>query len=130
MTERDIVIHDATPDDMNFVRSSWMRTYRDSAVLRALGPAYGTWRVVIDAALASGVVRVARPMVSAHKGVVVGWACIESACIHYAYVRESHRGLGICRELTSGKPLETRTHALNGKFDSLRYVAYGSDHGI
>ena len=93
-----------------------------------MGPAFGTWRLVIDSMMATGMVLVARPTES-DTDMVLGWACTNKMAegkdvLHYVYVRDTHRGLGIAKQLLQLYWLDDKTHLVPGKFDALRYVGY------
>lgn len=121
---KPVAIELATPEDLNYITSTWMRSYQSSAVGHALGPsAYATWRIVIGACIEHGATFVARPLDDV-ADTILGWACTEGGTLHYAFVRPAFRSLGIATQLLARHVLETKTHAMQGKFDALRYVSY------
>lgn len=94
--------------DLNFVRSSWLKSYRRT-VPDVLNDVYFRlhWEVAMGLLDRPGV----RSLVacsSADDDQLIGWACGEPgaggkgrALAHYCYVKHTFRGMGIARQLVS-----------------------------
>ncbi len=93
-------IRAAEPGDMDFVGSTWRRSYDRAEYARA--PSLLTYiasqRAAIDRALAAATVDVAYSV--EHPEVILGWvAHAERAVLHYLYVKDRYRRLGIGQAL-------------------------------
>jgi GNAT superfamily N-acetyltransferase len=99
-------IRDATSDDLVWVRSSWLDSYRQHTTHRLVRqmPAaeyFQRWRSVI-----AGLLEDARVIVAIHPkapDTVCGWACFAAHGmpfrLHYVHVRERLQHKGVAREL-------------------------------
>ncbi len=119
-----ITIRVATPDDIPFILSTWLRGLRYGCELFELIPDaiyYQRYKQVIEAILAKSEVRVATLPDDA--SVIVGYAVLAPDVLHWVYVKQAWRKLGVARQLVpavrsvthitkvgqkilSGKPIE------------------------
>lgn len=105
-----VLIRPATEADLPLIFSSWIRSYRhgNPATLRQ-GRSYAeSQHRIVERLLARAEVRVA--CYSGSPSLILGWACIErkNSTIHYCYVKNAYRGLGLVRSLLGsllGQPL-------------------------
>ncbi len=89
------VIRPGTDDDIPFVYSTWIKSYRRTD----LRPAELHARIERLLATTAAIL-VCTP--DGAPGTIVGWACVDIAGhLHYVYVRASHRRLGIARQLVA-----------------------------
>lgn len=99
MTE--IAIRDLRPDDLRYVMDSWLKSYlagrthawRHVDYKRAVRG----HRRVVDELRKRARIRIA--VDPAADFVILGWACADSECLHYVYVKKKFRRAGIARVL-------------------------------
>lgn len=91
----------ATPEDLKIVRHSWFESYRRGG--KAPSVRFDFYdhgqNFIIKRALERGVTTVAYAQVAEDE--VCGWANQEGDCLHYVYVKQAYRRLGIASELAS-----------------------------
>jgi GNAT superfamily N-acetyltransferase len=101
-------VRDFEPEvDGNFVYSSWLNSYRESAIggwksptgeAMALGVYYKRARSRIDALIKRGAeLKVACDPEDTN--IILGWMCAEDPVLHYVYVKEAYRRQGIALSL-------------------------------
>lgn len=105
----DIVLRPFIPDDKAFVTQSWMRSYWDGAIARdhrIAPPTYNLYqRRIIDDIVArpNAVGVIAHPQ--GDVDVIIGWIIFEVddplRVVHYIYVKEAFRRLGIAKRILS-----------------------------
>jgi GNAT superfamily N-acetyltransferase len=92
------------PDDVAFIYSSWMKSYRASEPHMASDDYYSLQRLRIDRLIAKHGVLVVYP--EGRNRVIAAWACLDlarEAVAHYVYVQREYRGRGIARILLTGR---------------------------
>lgn len=134
-----MILRSPLPDDLRFVRSTWLQSYASSDFARLCTPSEQEWfrhasddererrgaggrayfdgqRALIERLLASSVVLVAEGDAGNLDGFVCGWP---RALLHYVYVKQPRRKRGVARALLDAlhlKPGErvTYTHRAAG----------------
>jgi GNAT superfamily N-acetyltransferase len=94
MSPTAFIVEPATDDDINFIRSSWMRSFADSSWARGAGPAYWAGHKEIRDRLLDE----CPPVVARLEGLptsICGWACFAPDVVHYVYVRERWQRNGV-----------------------------------
>lgn len=120
-----VIVRPMHDGDRNFVRSSWLRSYRE---LTKWAPKDAYFRLHHD--VVEGLLARARCVVAAAKdddAHVLGWACGEPSdshpLLHFAYVKQAYRNHGLATKLVDaaleGSPpreraARTLTHAVSG----------------
>jgi len=109
----DIVVRDGRPDEEALVYKSWVGTYSSSLFARGISRGLFEERhtkLVRDILKRGGVIRVAHA--AEEPDAILGWAVIERPnVLHYVYVKEPFRRLGIARRLVAEVPARFRfTH--------------------
>ena len=98
-TRPNIQLRLATEDDINFIFHSWLKSYRNSQVVRNLNNSvyYTEHHKVIEHTAKSAMFIIA--CAASDPLHLYGWACAEMIdgvfCLHYVYVKHAFRGLGI-----------------------------------
>lgn len=93
-----IAIRAAKPYDTPLIFSSWLRSYkacRDKHVEQTVY--FKEHHKLIDRLLAEGQVLVATPQDDAD--TILGWCVKSGGCLHFVYVKEAFRRLGIGKAL-------------------------------
>lgn len=101
----DIIVRDARPADLNFVRSSWLDSYSQSALGHAMGATlyYERWEPRI-----SHILQRARTLIAClatDEDVILGYLVYEDhdePIAHYIYVKRDLRRGGVATELLRG----------------------------
>lgn len=91
-------IQPAKPDDLNFIRSSWLRSFADSHIARHAGHAYWPGHLRVRDRL----LEECPPVVARLEGEptsICGWACFGPDVVHYVFVRERWQQLGVAKLL-------------------------------
>jgi hypothetical protein len=105
----NIEIREANLDDLPFIYSTWLRSYRyASQFAKKLSNAifYEMHHKVIDGFISrGGRVSVAHPV--GEPGVILGYICVEAnqPLIQYVYVKKSFRKLGIAKSLYNAQKI-------------------------
>lgn len=101
MTDQlDIVLRDGTPDDVAFIFSSWIKSYAASDVARSMDRRVydAEQHDAIEAALARS--RVIIACLASAPESIFGYAVVENDhTLHYVYVKQTYRRLGVARAL-------------------------------
>lgn len=88
------------PDDLNFVRATWMRELGPTRLGAWLGSTLADYAIIRDRCIQDGEVQVAT--LESEPTAVCGWACTEGpGVLHFVYVKERWRGNGLVRMLLS-----------------------------
>lgn len=111
------MIRPALPEDMRFVRSSWLQSFADSDFARILTPKdvwerreasneyYDCQRLIIEVCLDTAAI-----YVDADTNMIDGWLVCEPGLVHYVYVRQSARGRGVARRLLEAAGIHASGH--------------------
>jgi hypothetical protein len=105
LTEIPIRIRKATEADVSFIFNSWLKSYRDSFFARGVASNmyFSEHHKVIERILKTCEVYIACDDADAMN--IYGWACAEfidnTFVIHYSYVKQMYRFLGIANLLIS-----------------------------
>lgn len=106
--------------DYGFVKDSWWRSYRDSRKGDGVNPSLRWVRVrdfengmdrLIDRLILSADFAVCCKDINLDK--IYGWGCASNGVLHYVYVKEPFRRIGIGREIVAAlglKPPLVATH--------------------
>ncbi len=101
------IIEPATADDLNYVRSSWLRSFADSHLARHAGPSYWPGHKEVRDRL----MEECPPIVARLSDVptsICGWACFGPDIVHYVFVRERWQKNGIAKLLLEPLTLAPR----------------------
>ncbi len=103
-----IVIRDIEPDDRNFIIATWVRSYKPLARVNSSDVYEWGQRELIRRLLLAH--RVCVACQSDVPSSILGWVCAEpkNRTVHYAFVRQELRDIGIARKLI--------TEALGGAY--------------
>lgn len=103
--ELPVDIARATVDNLNFIRDSWLKSYRDSAWVAGIPSAvfYPFHGIKVDMLLNESDVRIAHYRKDPNQ--VYGWIAARvydtELIVHYIYVKSTFRKFGIGRDLLS-----------------------------
>lgn len=116
-------IRPAIPSDISFIYQTWLKSYKhDSAFGKSVRTSifFPRYRTILDTLLAKADV-----LVACHpdnSDIILGYMVSEPLVLHYAFVKESFRRLGVAKALyeASGMPLvlSHRTEAIQGILDT------------
>lgn len=106
---RHFAVRDAVPDDGNFIRDAWRRSYAASpwASMFDRSLYHPVQRFIVERLLALSRVRVAH--LPTDPDALFGFAVVEGPTLHYVYVKPPHRMMGVARELV-GKDVAFCSH--------------------
>ena len=110
------VVRDITEHDAAFVTSSWKQSYRHGAPHVKWVPAYQYFQYIndaVDGLLSRSSCKLA--VHESHHDSIIGWVCFNKKAIHYVYVKQDYRQMGIGSALLKstglmGKPSVPITH--------------------
>ncbi|MBV9311566.1 MAG: hypothetical protein JOZ73_12075 [Solirubrobacterales bacterium] len=118
-----IVIRPGEPEDVNLIIDSWVKSFAESAIVRAIGASTGAYRIgqrrLIAALLRKPEVEVRVACDASDPTIVFGWACLEPAegTLHYVYVKRGGDGElrrnGVAKALLGGVEIVRYTHRTN-----------------
>ena len=107
----EIRIRGAIPSDINFIYATWLRSYRyGSTTGRSVQNTifFPEYNKVIDNLLSKSTVLVA--CLDTDNEVIFGYLVYEANTIHYCFIKESFRGLGIMNKLITSLIFKYHTH--------------------
>lgn len=127
LAEDAIVIRAAVETDLGLIYSSWLRSYWNARPAALGGVSYADYqsgqRARIDRLLAAHGARVACS--PAAPDTIMGWACDDGFVLHYLYVRQTYRRMGIAGQLRGMLPGATHmTDAFHRCFPGVTYTPY------
>lgn len=96
-------IREALDDDRNFILSSWLRSFRNNGDWpRHIDSAtyYANHQSVIQRLLTLCDVKIA--CASDDENLILGWCCVDGSTVHYVFVKEQYRKLGIAKAMLDG----------------------------
>lgn len=106
MTTASYEIRNGNEGDLPFVFSSWLESYKDSKLARAVRTTTYLQRhhELVERLLERPDVRlrVAHPV--GDPVVILGWAVVEGSTLHYVLVKHQFRGHGLARSLVGAVP--------------------------
>ena len=130
MTEQLYIIRKALPEDISFIYSSWLKSFRYGATANKLVRTdifFTNYREVLDSILARSLTLVA--CLPDSPEVILGYMVYEEDIIHYCFIKHSFRRLGIASRLLEQTGLKDsefkvthRTNELSKILDSLILV--------
>ena len=99
-----LILRPADSGDLAFILNSWLRSNRNSTFAKRVPNAmyFEEHHRVVTSLLARGEVVIAANRED--PGQIIGWACFEEGAVpilHYVYVKQAFRGLGIARHMLS-----------------------------
>jgi len=104
----NLKIRPANPDDINFVMSTWKRTWRTSPWAGCIrnDEYFKSIGSTIEGLIARGSELL---VAESESGRLLGWCCHETladstCCIHYIYVKDPYISLGIGDQLVAATP--------------------------
>lgn len=98
--KHDWTFRQALPQDIPFIYSSWLKSYKhdsDFAKTIRTGIFFDNYREVLDDILERADVIVA--CLPNDKDIIIGYLVYEAHAIHYSFVKESFRNLGVARSM-------------------------------
>ena len=103
------------PDDLPFVRDSWLTSNAHSPQARGERGYYRRHKVRLNAILQDPGTTVLVACASDAPGAIVGWAVTAHRLVHYVYIRREAQRLGLARLLLGNMAYEpaTYTHRLS-----------------
>lgn len=102
---QDLHIRLANPNDIAFIYATWLNNYHyDSALGKECKDSifFREYREVIDHILGSNDTKVAVASLQNDEATIFGYMVYESGptpCIHYVFIKENFRELGIAKQL-------------------------------
>lgn len=96
----DVEIRQAIPNDINFIFSTWLKSYRKSSFVGEKvenKEFFNNYNQIIDNLLLKSTTYVA--CLKDDEIVICGYICAQDDIIHYIFVKEVFRNLGIARKL-------------------------------
>ena len=110
----NIKIRDAHPEDINFIYATWLRSYRTGSSIGRQSRNtiyYREYNKVIDQILNSSTIKIA--CLDEDELIILGYAVFDRENIHYIFVKEAFRRLGIAKRLVESSLIlpETCTHS-------------------
>lgn len=109
MDRPQLLLRRATPDDLKFVRHSWFESYRKGG--RAPDVRFdvyaGGQRPLIERITESLGATIAYPREIPDE--ICGWICYFGRVVHYVYVKQAYRRLGIAAQLLAHREFEQYT---------------------
>lgn len=90
----------AQPDDIPFIYASWLKSYRADSHVGASVPKglfFDHYKLVLDRILLDGKALVMSPV--GEPSTILGYLVYEPGIVHYAFVKEHWRRLGIAKQL-------------------------------
>lgn len=130
-TSLPIAIRDATPDDVNFIKQSWIRSFQTSPDVNKMASQvyFAAWATVVSGILARSNVRVVT--LPSAPVLICAWLCWEpgeTTRLHYVYTKHNYRKSGFAKallaELPSGPLIYTHRNQMAGGWMS-RHRALG-----
>lgn len=107
MSDNPFIVRQATPDDVSFVFSSWLKSFRDAATVRGVPSSlyYPAQHAVIETLLqrpcCTALVACDPKDQSQIYGYVVAEYVTDGLIIHFTYTKFNMRNLGIAKALVS-----------------------------
>jgi len=98
----DFAIRAATRADEPFIYKAWLRGYWDHFPARAIvseSEFFERWHRVIERILADKRTITVVAHVEGEPDSLLGFACANSDCVHWAYVKQAFRKLGIAHAM-------------------------------
>jgi GNAT superfamily N-acetyltransferase len=97
----NVVLRPVRESDLNFIRSSWLKSYRPLYTMVPNPVYYAVYHGVVEGLLARPTSRTVVACASDHDDHILGYACAEPTeqRFHWAYVKEPFRRIGIGRAL-------------------------------
>jgi GNAT superfamily N-acetyltransferase len=110
--QKPYLIRDAIGEDINFIYATWLQSYRNDSFTGGASRKsvfYEFYNPVLDHLLSKSFVKVAA--LHDEPAVILAYCCFESGGIlHYVYVKEAFRRMGIARELVTLAAPKFYTH--------------------
>lgn len=132
-----VAFRPAVPEDLNFIRNSWLKSYRKAHVASRMTDTlyFALWKyAVVSPAIVRAVKGEVILLVACNADIpdqIFGWAATEPRedLLHYVYVKHPFRRLGLCRQMLALLGINhdaraTWTHSTDAAVDYLaRYCA-------
>lgn len=103
MDKLNVFLRPPNPNDLNFIYSSWLKSYNDDNYYNPIkGPAYfGYQKLLINKLLNQSIVTIACNPEDNEQifGYTVYEIGLDNLIIHYCYVKYNFRRLGVCRSM-------------------------------
>lgn len=92
-------IRDAKDSDISFIYSTWLKSYHYDSWTKTISKSvyFDNYKRVIDDLLLNSKVKIA--CVTLDQDIILGYMVTEYPIVHYTFVKEAFRGLGIAKDL-------------------------------
>lgn len=114
-----LILRPSRTNDINFVYSSWLKCYREDSPLTKYTRRrlfFEGHQKILDGLLASPQVQVIVACDGEEQDLIYGYLAYEPGVLHFIYVKEAFRKMGIAKQLMSKLDLE------NFKISHLTYT--------
>jgi hypothetical protein len=101
----EIIYRDATIDDVNFILSSWLKSYRPSAPLVSDEVYFREHKALVMQLIQRSAVHIACD--PSYPLSIYGYAVVEQGAVHYVYVKFALRKFGVARALLKRAGVES-----------------------
>ena len=101
----DFTIRPMQPSDAGFIYKAWLEGYWPhfpGNVIISKSEFMQRWHGVVEKILADPQTRTVVAHVEGQPDMLLGFACDGASCLHWAYVKQAFRKMGIGRGLTAG----------------------------
>lgn len=131
------VIREARPDDISFIYATWLRSYRlGSGLGLASGKSayFHTYNRIIDHILGRDQTTALVAALADEPTVILGYLISDESALHYAFVKEPFRRMGIARALYEAcqtkRPcfITHKTRCLAPVLEKHGHLAYSASH--
>lgn len=105
-------VRDATPDDENFIYSTWLMGLRHGNLWFNLFPKnayFRTYHTIIERLLKNSDVKVKVAALKEQDDVILGYAVLEGDILHWIHVKDAWRRIGVATALIP-KDIKYITH--------------------
>lgn len=113
MSDETWSIRPAVESDLNFIYSSWLKSYRYGSDIAKVRNSifYPEYAKVIDYILFKNDIKINMACKENDAGVVFGYCVSEPGVVHYVFVKQAFGNFGIARSLMiKAGPIEYSTH--------------------
>lgn len=100
--DTETLIRPAQSDDIPFIYATWLRSYRNDSVIgmsTKKATFYDSYKLVIDQILNDTSATIRVMALEDSPATILGYAVGNGVTLHYCYVKESFRRLGLGKEL-------------------------------
>ncbi len=102
ITPSQWIIRPALPSDIAFIYATWLRSYRKDSLIGAncgTDIYFQSYARIMDGLLASPKVEVLIAALKEDEDIIIGYLVAEPGVLHYVFVKDAFRKLGVARSL-------------------------------